>query len=72
VLSSLTLKFTAVSCPKCDAPVGYRCHSASGRKLAVLYPHVDRVRAFVCKFPNATVKKPQPATKPLLVDKISA
>lgn len=72
MLSSLTLKFTAVCCPKCDALVGEPCHSASGQKLAVLYPHMDRVQVFAFKFSKAPLKKSQPATQPLLVDKLSA
>jgi hypothetical protein len=61
MLSSLTLKFTAVCCPKCNAPVGEPCHSASGRKLAVLYPHVDRVRAF--QILKGDIEKPRACNK---------
>jgi hypothetical protein len=53
MLLPLTLRFTAVSCPKCNVPVGEPCHSAYGWKLAVLYPHIDRVRSFGRKFSNA-------------------
>jgi hypothetical protein len=41
--------FTTVSCPKCGAPEGSLCKSTNGRKVAALYPHVDRVHAFAEK-----------------------
>jgi hypothetical protein len=72
MLLSLTLKFTAVSCPKCNALVGQPCHTASGRKIAVLYPHADRVRVFAGRFAKAASKNPELATKPHLADKLPA
>src|SRR5271169_4349026 len=42
-----TADFTKVLCPKCGAKAGSSCRSASGRKICALYPHIDRVRAFV-------------------------
>jgi hypothetical protein len=69
---SLPLPFTNVPCPKCNAKVGQPCRSASGRKIAMRYPHVDRARAFGCKFPKPSPENCLSAIKPQLVDKLSA
>jgi hypothetical protein len=41
--------FKTVSCPKCGAPVGTLCQTATGRDVAESYPHIDRVHAFAAK-----------------------
>lgn len=43
----ITADFKRVLCPRCGAEVGSACRSAGGRKLCALYPHIDRVHAFV-------------------------
>jgi len=42
----MTANFTTVPCPKCGAPEGSPCQSASGNKMNAGYPHVARVRLF--------------------------
>ena len=43
----ISADFRKVMCPRCEAKAGSPCRSAGGRKLCALYPHIDRVRAFV-------------------------
>ena len=43
----ITADFQKVVCPRCEAKAGSSCRSAGGRKICALYPHIDRVRAFV-------------------------
>ena len=59
----LTLPFTNVACPKCNARVGQPCHSENGRKLSVRYPHMGRARAFGRKFPKPSPENCEPAKK---------
>ena len=44
--AAMKTDFLTIPCPKCGATVGARCRSASGRKMAAAYPHIDRVRVF--------------------------
>jgi hypothetical protein len=59
----LPLYFT-VPCPKCHAPTGEPCLTCSGGKMAVGYPHINRVRAFGLKSQNLHLRRDRPALKP--------
>lgn len=43
--------------------VGQPWRSASGQKLAVRYPHMDRARALDRKFPRPSPENREPVTK---------